>query len=320
MAGANGVEMIRYKCKACGAKLENRDEMGGEKDRCPNCEMLHIVPLSKAQKQVTASTKRAKEKRDMQQRAKALLLRSQQEANARAAEGETCGEAKGTQQVAADGQLTSAAKGRDEPDGEARSRLAPADHPSQYSSRPRSNGTGRSKLVMLSAGMLALGVVVGIGIGVLLTKPTRRQLQEVRTPVKRSSAMAAEAEASREMAEFHMLQALRMAKAERDARLIDERERNIKNRSDNFMADNVETLLRDGGGGGGETVEEWKQAKRRQLEKQHEREMAEAGRHAKAISQVHADYEARVRAIYAAFGNDLGKHGGGFSREEGKAP
>ena len=42
--------MIRHRCPACKATLENEDAMGGRTDRCPLCGALCEVPLSKAQK------------------------------------------------------------------------------------------------------------------------------------------------------------------------------------------------------------------------------------------------------------------------------
>jgi DNA-directed RNA polymerase subunit RPC12/RpoP len=53
--------MIRYKCPKCGAKLENEDSLGGQKDTCPMCQFTHAVPPNKEQqRQLKAQEKQAR--------------------------------------------------------------------------------------------------------------------------------------------------------------------------------------------------------------------------------------------------------------------
>lgn len=87
--------MIRYKCKACGMRLENPDEVAGKRDQCPNCDAFHTVPLSKAQKQGVARAQKAEwqlQKQKQRELAGAAdRLRRQQEAEREGAKRQAAG-------------------------------------------------------------------------------------------------------------------------------------------------------------------------------------------------------------------------------------
>jgi hypothetical protein len=52
--------MMKYNCKACGAKLETEDELSGKQESCPVCGKPNVVPLSR--RDVLDQERREKEK------------------------------------------------------------------------------------------------------------------------------------------------------------------------------------------------------------------------------------------------------------------